>query len=79
VSAEAFRGLLGYERVRSARFEWSVEDDGRIRLDGVGAGHGVGLCQAGARGLSARGRVYTEILAHYYPDARLVRLPAETR
>jgi stage II sporulation protein D len=75
LSAEAFRSLVGYHRVRSARFEWSIETDGRIRLEGVGAGHGVGLCQAGARRLSAQGRRYTEILAHYYPESRLARLP----
>jgi stage II sporulation protein D len=75
VSAEAFRGLLGYHRVRSACFEWSSAADGRIRLAGVGAGHGVGLCQAGAGGLGAQGRSYIEILAHYYPGSHLARLP----
>ena len=75
LSAEAFRSLLGYHRVRSARFEWSRETDGRVRFDGVGAGHGVGLCQVGARGLSADGRSYAEILAHYYPASHLVELP----
>lgn len=75
LSAEVFRSLLGYHHVRSARFEWSRETDGRMRFDGVGAGHGVGLCQVGAQGLSAEGRRYAEILAHYYPDSRLVELP----
>lgn len=77
--AETLRGVLGYHRARSARFEWSFESHRRLRLDGVGAGHGVGMCQAGARALAAGGRSYAEILAHYYPGSRLERLPARDR
>ena len=36
---------------------------------GAGWGHGVGLCQTGARGLAQDGQGYREILAHYYPGA----------
>jgi stage II sporulation protein D len=58
--------------VRSARFVWTVSLD-HLRLDGVGYGHGVGLCQLGARGMATRGATYGDILAHYYPRTRLVR------
>lgn len=33
---------------------------------GGGRGHGVGLCQYGARGMATQGIVYTEILKHYF-------------
>ncbi len=36
---------------------------------GRGWGHGVGLCQNGAFGMSLAGKGYREILAHYYPGA----------
>ena len=41
---------------------------------GRGWGHGVGLCQWGARGMAAHGMGYREILGHYYPDTRLMMI-----
>ena len=72
VAADTLRGQLGYGRVRSARFVWTVSLN-HLRLDGVGYGHGVGLCQHGARGMATRGATYDDILGHYYPRSRLVR------
>lgn len=46
--------------------------EGGLYLSGRGRGHGVGLCQEGARGLAEAGWDSTRILAHYYPGARLV-------
>ncbi len=40
---------------------------------GGGRGHGVGLCQHGARGMAAAGIAYTDIIHHYYSGARLAR------
>jgi stage II sporulation protein D len=78
VTAEALRAMLGYGRIRSARFAWTVSPDG-IHLEGVGCGHGVGLCQRGARGMAARGSSYVEILAYYYTGSWLVRPTAAHR
>ncbi len=36
---------------------------------GSGAGHGLGLCQAGAAFLASRGSGFRDILEHYYPNA----------
>ena len=33
---------------------------------GKGSGHGVGMSQYGAYGLSKKGKTYEEILKHYY-------------
>jgi stage II sporulation protein D len=46
--------------------------EGGLYLSGRGRGHGVGLCQEGARGLAEQGWDARRILAHYYPGARLV-------
>lgn len=46
----------------------------RVAVDGRGHGHGVGLCQWGARGQALAGRTWSQILRHYYPGAKLVRL-----
>ncbi len=45
----------------------------RFRFFGKGWGHGVGLCQNGAYGLSLGGWNYRRILTHYYPGTQVVR------
>lgn len=54
----------------SSNFEISRED-GTWTLRGKGFGHGVGLCQMGARARAAAGQSYIEILTHYYPGITL--------
>ena len=46
----------------------------RFILEGAGWGHGVGLCQIGAAVMAWKGRSRQEILARYFPGARLERL-----
>jgi SpoIID/LytB domain protein len=51
-------------------------------LKGYGYGHGIGLCQWGARGRAASGQNYEEILKHYYSNTSLVKnysVPNEVR
>ena len=38
---------------------------------GAGAGHGLGLCQAGAAAMAASGANFLSILMHYYPSTTL--------
>jgi len=38
-------------------------------------GHGVGMCQEGARVLAQNGRSYTDILLHYYTNVQITALP----
>ena len=44
------------------------------RFEGAGFGHGVGMCQHGAMGMSQKGHSWAEILSHYYRNSRLERL-----
>ena len=39
---------------------------------GRGWGHGVGMCQNGAYGMSLAGAAYDEILRHYYTGVEIV-------
>ena len=39
--------------------------------EGMGAGHGVGMCQWGAVGRARAGQRYPEILAAYFPGTEL--------
>lgn len=43
-------------------------------FDGAGWGHGVGMCQTGAQSMAQSGRSFAEILLHYFPGAKLVKL-----
>jgi stage II sporulation protein D len=72
-SGNRFRKLLGWNRVRSARFESEVVGNG-FHITGRGAGHGVGLCQWGARKMASEDYDYQDILGHYYPGAGLTRI-----
>lgn len=42
-----------------------------IVAEGSGWGHGLGLCQWGARGMAVAGRRYVEILTHYFPGTEV--------
>ncbi len=73
INAQVFRRVFGFGRVKSTDFDLSWKD-GRMILVGEGSGHGVGLCQRGARSLADQGMGYQEILNLYYPQAAVVRL-----
>ncbi len=67
-----FRRRLGFDQLKSTQF--TVAKDGNAFVfKGRGFGHGVGLCQWGARQMAKGGRGYKEILAHYYPQAHLAQ------
>lgn len=55
--------------LRSTNFTCDLRDN-RVTFDTVGHGHGVGMCQYGARGLAEHGYDYQEIIKHYYTGVR---------
>jgi stage II sporulation protein D len=58
---------LGWSAVPSNTFVMR-KDGGQIVLRGMGQGHGIGLCQAGAKAMAEEGAGFRTILAHYYPN-----------
>lgn len=46
----------------------------RVRIDGGGSGHGVGLCQWGAIGRARAGAEHSRILQAYFPGTQILRL-----
>ena len=65
---------LGWNTVPSNNFTARREGD-TVILDGVGQGHGIGLCQCGAKGMAEAGASYREILSHYFPNTTLNLAP----
>ena len=59
--------------VRSNNFTAHSDAQGVV-LEGSGEGHGIGLCQAGAKAMAQSGATFREILDHYYPNTMLVNL-----
>ncbi len=75
--ASKFRDWVGATRLTSAKF--SIHRPTRFalsswRVEGRGNGHGVGMCQWGAKVMGDRGYTTASILRHYYPDSILRKL-----
>ena len=68
IRGEEFRKLL---KLPSSKFNHSIEKN-YITFAGRGYGHGLGLSQWGAKALAEHGFSYEQILAHYYPETRLI-------
>jgi stage II sporulation protein D len=61
---------LGWAAVPSNDFVAKAERD-QITLEGTGQGHGIGLCQSGAKAMALAGADFQQILGHYYPNTTL--------
>ena len=70
ISAVNFRKIIGYTFIKSTNFEAGIAGDDAV-FTGIGYGHGVGLCQWGAKQRAGDGFDYREILSYYYPGTRL--------
>jgi stage II sporulation protein D len=65
-----FRRMIGYDTLKSTLFAVAVDSE-YARFAGRGYGHGVGLCQWGAKGMAEQGYQAKQILEYYYPGATL--------
>jgi stage II sporulation protein D len=75
IPAARLRDWLGPARLRSTFFRVaSAGQSGAIKFEGHGNGHGVGMCQWGAKMMGDRGFKTASILKFYYPDAALKKL-----
>ncbi|HEA46923.1 MAG TPA: SpoIID/LytB domain-containing protein [bacterium] len=68
--ANNFRLFVGPDLIRSTLFTVSKVKNEFI-FKGRGWGHGVGMCQWGARGLAETGKNYKEILKYYYTGVKI--------
>jgi stage II sporulation protein D len=65
-----FRRMIGYDTFKSTLF--AVVLDGEwARFSGRGYGHGVGMCQWGAKGMAEQGYSARQILEFFYPGTSL--------
>ncbi|MBF0494162.1 MAG: SpoIID/LytB domain-containing protein [Candidatus Omnitrophica bacterium] len=73
ISASQFISIMGNRLLRSTKFtieKWKYH----YNFCGNGWGHGVGMCQWGAFKLGIKFKKCSEILAYYYPGAKVADL-----
>lgn len=58
---------LGWKTIPSNSY-LAHQQGGNVILEGAGEGHGIGLCQRGAKSMAEAGANFREILAHYFPN-----------
>jgi stage II sporulation protein D len=68
-----FRRMLGYDTFKSTLFAVAV-DAHTAHFSGRGYGHGVGMCQWGAKGMAEQGHAARQILDFFYPGTVLSTL-----
>jgi len=74
ISAPALRLGLGSTEMRSTFIkEMKLEGD-MLNMSGIGYGHGVGMCQWGARALAEEGKTPEEIVKYFYKDIQIISL-----
>ena len=73
ISGQQLRNILGFDRLKSTMFAFNERGDHFV-FEGQGHGHGVGMCQWGARHLALSGESFKRILIHYFPQARLAQI-----
>jgi stage II sporulation protein D len=66
VRGNDFRRVIGYDTLKSTLFAVAVYGD-IAQFAGRGYGHGVGLCQWGAKAMAEQGYSARQILETYYP------------
>ena len=73
ISAVDFRKTVGYTVIKSTNFDVRINGENAV-FTGAGYGHGVGLCQWGAKKRAEEGFSYREILSYYYPGTTLEKI-----
>jgi len=71
VGGPALRLALGSEKVRSTLLTDIRVEGGELVLSGKGFGHGVGMCQWGARLLAEQGKSPEDIINYYFKDVSI--------
>ncbi len=73
LTGNQFRLMVSPYKVKSLFF--SAEKSGKaLLLKGKGWGHGVGLCQYGAKGMAEKGHKHRDILKFYYSGVEIINI-----
>jgi stage II sporulation protein D len=73
IKKSRLRSVMGRTTLPSNYYN-ITEKGNKIEVSGSGFGHGVGMCQFGAKELALKGYSYKQILAHYFPELKLKKI-----
>jgi stage II sporulation protein D len=71
VATESFRHALNSSQLKSSFITRIIPKQKGFVFEGRGYGHGVGMCQWGARAQAEKGRKFRKILDFYYPGSEI--------
>ena len=71
IAGADLRIALDAQKMRSIWVTSIENTDEGVRMKGRGFGHGVGLCQWGAKALAEKGESPTQIIKHFYPKVKI--------
>ncbi|MCK4917932.1 MAG: SpoIID/LytB domain-containing protein [Candidatus Omnitrophica bacterium] len=68
-----------FDKLRSSSFKYEIKLSKKgyanmLFFWGSGFGHGTGLCQEGAMGMAEQGFTYKEIVEHYFPNTKIIKV-----
>lgn len=73
LTGNEFRLLFPSQKLKSTFFT-AKKNDKSLLINGRGWGHGVGMCQWGAKGRSDKGMKYDDILNYYYKNIKFQKI-----
>ena len=71
ISSNQLRMEAGPSKVKSTMFASIKKTKDGWTISGKGNGHGIGMCQWGAKAMAEKGKNYKQILKQYYPGAAI--------
>jgi len=74
INTNTFRLNIGSTKMKSTLIIDIKVNDTKVIVSGKGYGHGVGMSQWGAKVMAANGKMYDEILMHYFKNTQLKTL-----
>ena len=74
LSCAKFRLAVGASLLKSCKLTDIKKNNRGFAFNGLGYGHGIGMCQDGAKGMALDGKNYKQILSNYFPSAKLTDL-----
>lgn len=74
LSCAKFRLAVGASLLKSCKLTDIKKNNRGFAFNGHGYGHGIGMCQDGAKGMALAGKNYQQILSNYFPSAKLTEL-----
>lgn len=74
LSCAKFRLAVGSSLLKSCKITSVKKTGSGFAFEGRGYGHGIGMCQDGAKGMAQAGKNYKQILANYFPSSELTVL-----